>query len=184
MHLTGLDVDLDDGDVGAERERRAGRLEERGMREALGQLRRRCFAATASSAHVLRDRRRAGDVERAVVLVEHDVGLVGLEQLGGELAWPSSTSSPAAWYTAAPPCCSEREPIVPDALRHEVGVAPDDVDLVHRDAGLLVGEHAPRRDVTLAVRRGAGVDDRRAPSSSTSILACSPNGATPPVIST
>ena len=42
---------------------------------------------------------------------------------------------------------------------HEVGVAPDHVDLVHRDAGVGRGDHRPRRDVTLAVRGGAGVDD-------------------------
>ena len=44
-------------------------------------------------------------------------------------------------------------------MGHQVGVAPDQIDLVHRDAGLLVGQHAPRRDVALAVRRCAGEHD-------------------------
>jgi hypothetical protein len=51
-------------------------------------------------------------VERTVVGVEHDVGLVGLEQAGGQLLGLLDQLG-AALSTAAPPCCSEREPIVP-----------------------------------------------------------------------
>ena len=45
---------------------------------------------------------------------------------------------------------------------HEVGVAPDQRDVIHRDAGLIGGDHRPRGVVALPVRRRAGVDEGRA----------------------
>ena len=84
-HLTRLGVDLDDSDVGAEREGGARRLEVRRrlqpvLQVAIGLGGNRQFGPR------LGDSWCAGDVERRSVLVEHDVGLVGLEHLGGQLA--------------------------------------------------------------------------------------------------
>ena len=97
-------------------------------------------------------------MEAGRVLVEHHVGLVGLEQLGGDARGLVDQVGGREEHGVAALLQRARAHGAV-ALRHEVGVAPDDVDLVHRDAGLLVGEHAPRGDVALAVRRGAGVDD-------------------------
>ena len=72
---------------------------------------------------------------------------------------PASTSASVAWWTAAPPTCSEREPKVPVALGHQVGVARDHLDVVERDAGQVAGDHGPRRAVPLAVGRRAREDD-------------------------
>ena len=109
----------------------------------------------------LRNGRGAGDVERAGILVEHDVGLVCFEQVGGQFLGlldefdrglvhrRSTVLERARTHRAA-------------AFGHEVGVAPHQGDAVHRDAGPLRGDHRPGRVVALAVRRGTGVHGGRA----------------------
>ena len=118
------------------------------------------LASAATSRPRPADRRRAGHVEAAADLVEHDVVGVGLEQLGGEL--PRLVDELLrAWCTAAPPSCSEREPHRAAALGHQVGVAVDDVDLVHRDAELrrwrssTTRWRGPARAATMPVRTSA-----------------------------
>ena len=68
-----------------------------------------------------------------------------------------STRASAVTWTAVPPCWSDRDPIVRRPCGHEVGVAPDHVDLVHRDARVGRRDHRPRGDVTLPVRGRARV---------------------------
>src|SRR6056297_518141 len=80
--LPGAGVDLDHRHVGAERERGLLGRVRGGDREFV-------VVGTGRDGQVgprLGHRRRPGHVEGAGVLVEHHVGLVGLEQLGGELA--------------------------------------------------------------------------------------------------
>ena len=43
------------------------------------------------------------------------------------------------------------------ADRNQIGIAPDNVDVVHVDARLFGSNHRPRGDMTLAVRGSAGV---------------------------
>ena len=82
--LARLRIDFHYRHVRAERE--AGRtLEEQRVLQTLGQI----GLGVRSDGQVgpaLRDGRRTRHVERAVVLVEHDVGFVGLQQFGGQLA--------------------------------------------------------------------------------------------------
>ena len=87
----------------------------------------------------------------------------GLASSSSAATWRAfSTTCSVAVQTAEPPSCREREPKVPCALGDAVGVAGDDLDLLHRDAGELVGEHGPGRVVALAVSRRTGVDGDRA----------------------
>jgi hypothetical protein len=160
LHLTGLGVDLDHGHVGTEREGGAADRVVRGVRQAFGQF----GVALGGHGDV---GPRPGDggstrhVEAGRVLVEHHVGLVGLEHAGGNLAGLVDQVGGGEEHGIAALLQRARAHRAL-AQRDEVGVAPHDVDLVHRDTGLLVGEHAPRRDVALTVGRGAGVDDRAA----------------------
>ncbi len=57
-----------------------------------------------------------------------------------------------------PPSCTEREPPGEPTAGHDVGVAVDHVDALHRHAEVVGHEHRPRRAVALPVRRGAGDD--------------------------
>ena len=143
LHLAGLGVDLDHGDVRAERERRPAGLEERGVGRPSGRSA-SVLAATASSAHVL---------ATAGVPATWNAPL----SLSSSMSASSASSSLAASFFAvvdqlAGGLVHGGAAVLQRARTHraaalgdEVGVAPDDVDPVHRDAGLLVGEHAPRR---------------------------------------
>ncbi len=93
------------------------------------------------------------------VLVEHDVGRVGLEQSCRQQASLLDQFAGRVPHRRTSVLQRTRTHRAA-ALGHQVGIAPYDVDLVHGDAGLLAGEHAPRGDVTLAVGGGAGVHDR------------------------
>ena len=73
----------------------------------------------------------------------------------------SSTSVDARWI-AEPAVCSDRDPRVPDAAAHGLGVGVDQRDLVHRDAQDLRCKHRERGVMSLAVRAGAGVHGGRA----------------------
>ena len=149
--LARVEVDLDDGDVGAERERGAALVEvELGRRAAVGRSRRvgsdvgelapaSAWAGTPATPTV------------PVVGVDDDVGDVGLEQPGGELPglgrpWPR-------WRlrTADPPSCSERDPPVPPPVRTRSVSPSTRRDPIHRDAGLVGDEHGVRGLVALAV---------------------------------
>ena len=114
--------------------------------------------AAATSAHAERHGRGAGDVEAPDGGVEHDVGDIGFEPVGGDPAGDvdelggggvdrgaTDLQRPGAQRAAAG--------------RHDVGVAPHDADRLDRQAGVLGGDHRPRRLVALAVRGRAGVDD-------------------------
>ena len=115
--LAGVGVDLDHGDVGTERERRVALVE-----VELGQP--RCLARPSSSARsaqqlapVERLGRHTGDADRAGRGVDDDVGDIGLEQPGSELAWPCRPAPRWRRWTADPPSCSERDPPVPPPVR-------------------------------------------------------------------
>ena len=165
-HPAGLGVDLDDGDVGAERERRRRRRRS-GCRSSSASPS-ASAAAAARSAHVLetagvpatwnapRSRSSTMSASAASSAVAASC-LALLDQLDGGLV----DGRPALLQRAR----AHR----PAADRHEVGVAPHELELVDRDAGLVAGDHRPRRVVALAVRRRAGVDDgpcrRRGPRS-------------------
>ena len=109
----GVEVDLDDGDVGAERERRpvlVGTL----LGRRASRARRSAAARAASSAHVSAE---AGTPATPIVprgRVDHDVGRRRPRAVdAARSAWPASTSATAARSTADPPICSDRDPPVP-----------------------------------------------------------------------
>ena len=152
----GLGVDLDDGDVGAERERGAGGVEAGVDRAA---ARRRPCDSTARSAH---------DFDTAGVPATWNAPTSRSSSM-------SASAASSAWAASCLAVLDELDGRLVDrgaallqrarahravADRREVGVAPDERDLVDRDAGLGAGDHRPRRVVALAVRRRAGVDRR------------------------
>ena len=106
--------------------------------------------------------RDAGDADRAGVGVDDDVGDVGLEQVGGELAWPCRPAprSPGARPSRRAAASASRR------CRRRVGtrsVSPStSADAVDRDAGLVADEHGERRLVALAVGERAGPHGGRA----------------------
>ena len=122
-HLAGLGVDLDHGDVGAERERRARRGEHRGQIERVALVGRR----DRQLGPRLRDRRRAGHVERSRAVVEHDVGGVRLEQLGRHLPRLRHQVDRRLLHGGAALLQRPRAHRAA-AVGHEVGVAADDLD--------------------------------------------------------
>ena len=177
LHPAGLGVDLDDGDVGAERE--GGAL---GVEAGVdGQLVAVALRNTGELGPRLGHGRRAGDVERARLDVELDVGLGGLERLGGQLlAGLGELDGRLVDGRAALLQRARAHRAVTDG--RQVGVAPHERELVDRDAGLGAGDHRPRGVVALAVRRRTRVDGGRAVvvDLDLGVLAV----ATPPVIST
>ena len=78
----------------------------------LGLIAARRRSAPATSAHVLATAGVPATWKAPGVRVEHDVGGVGLEQLGGQVLGLLDQFD-GACCTAAPPCCSDREPMVP-----------------------------------------------------------------------
>ena len=104
-HLAGLGVDLDHGDVGAEREGRAlGGEVGRPMSASLG-------PGGGDLGPGRRRRRACRRRGTAGVGVEHDVVDVGLEQLGGQLPGLVDELAEAVGSTE-PAICTEREPPV------------------------------------------------------------------------
>ena len=146
---------------------------------------RRCSATPRrQSAHDRRHGRRAGDVEARRRRVSSTMSASSASSASAASALAMSTSSTAALSTAAPPCCSEREPIVPPPAGTR-SVSPHTSSIaVDRDAGLVAGDHRPRRVVALAVRRRAGVDDGAAVVERPRSWPSRRIGGTPPVIST
>ena len=122
-HLAGLGVDLDDGDVGAERERRRRRRRS-GCRSSAASPSGRGQRGEVGPR--LRHRRRAGDVERAGVDVEHDVGLGGLERLRRPACLACSTSSIGGLVDGRAALLQRARAHRAAADGHEVGVAPDE----------------------------------------------------------
>ena len=110
-HLARLGVDLDHGDVAAEGERGAGRGE--GLGRAAG--RRRWPAAPARSAQVLLT---AGvpATWKTPLSTSSTMSAASASSRRAATSLAFSTSASAATWTAVPPCCSEREPIVPPPL--------------------------------------------------------------------
>jgi hypothetical protein len=141
--LARLDVDLDDGDVRAEREARGAGVEG-GLdleRLLLGQLREGDPAVGAAHAHA-----PVGDLQVLDAgLQQLGRALLGqVRELAGRLVDGDAAGLQAARAHRA------------GAARDEVGVAVLDGDLLDPDAEVLAGEHRPRRRVALAVRGGAG----------------------------
>ena len=157
----GLGVDLDDGDVGAERVASSPGVSKSllGVEAAAPcprAARRGRPPPWPARAHGDRRRRRARHAE---ALAGDDLDVVGggLEQVRGELAGPCRAPRRVALIIALPPTCSEREPIVP-MPRGDLAVSDwIDADVVHRDAERPGDELRARRLVALAVRRGAGL---------------------------
>ena len=154
----GLGVDLDDGDVGAERERRA-RGVEAGVDRQLA--RRWPWPRTARSAH---------DLDTAGVPATWNAP----DSMSSSMSASAASSAWAASFLAGlgeldGGLVDGRAALLQRARAHravadgrQVGVAPHERELVDRDAGLGAGDHRPRGVVALAVRRRAGVDGGRA----------------------
>ena len=104
---------------------------------------------------------RAGHVEAAVDLVEHDVVGVGLERVGGQLPGLVDEADRRLVHGRAAELQRARAHGALAAL-DEVGVAVHEADALHRDAELVAGEGGERGGVALPVRRAAGVDGGRA----------------------
>ena len=151
-HRTRLGVDLDDGDVGAERERRHRRVEDvLGGKAAVG--------AVGEVAPAEAARRRAGDVEAAVL--EHDVADVRLEAVCRPLAGRVDELGGRRGEGGA----GELHRARPDgqaAGGNRIGVAVDDLDAVDRHAGGVGDDHRPRRLMALPVRRRPAADQQAA----------------------
>ena len=103
--------------------------------------------------------RGAGHMKCASVLIERDVSLVCFQQpsrqsLGFVDQFAGGVEHRCATLLQRPRAHGA------GSLRHQIGVAPYDINHVHRDTGLLVRQHAPRGDVALAMGRCAGVDHR------------------------
>ena len=165
--LAGVEVDLDDGDVGAERERGVALVE-----VGLGGRARRSVAVAEQPG------RRFG-VRRASSA--HDSALAGTPATPTVPASVSTTmSATSASSRWAASCLAfstsslgglvdgraaelQRPRAAGAAARgDEVGVAVDEADALDRDAGLVVDEHGERRLVALAVGERAGPHGGRA----------------------
>ena len=163
----GVEVDLDDGDVGAERERRVALVEvgAGGEQPRAVAVAEHLGGASAARRRELGPRQRAGrhagDADRAGVGVDDDVGDVGLEQVGGEpLGLLDEQLGRLVDGRAAE--LQRARAAGAAAGRDEVGVAVDEADAVDRDAGLVVDDHGERRLVALAVGERAGAHGGRA----------------------
>ena len=163
--LAGLGVDLDDGDMGTERERGAAGVEA-GLDQQLlavgggdaGEVGPRLATRPGCRRRGRRRRRCRGRCRTRR---------------------PPATTRPASWPSRParwPPCRRPRRPAAASASpscrrRRAPGRCRprSSVELVDGDARLGAGDHRPRRVVALAVRRRAGVDDgpcrRRGPRS-------------------
>ena len=153
-HLAGLRVDLDHGDVAAEGEGGAGRGEGLGRARAPPSP----AAAAARSAH---DLLTAGvpATWKTPLSTSSTMSAASASSRRAATSLAFSTSASAATWTAVPPCCSEREPIVPPPLLTR-SVSPQTTSILSIGMPVLGRrDHRPGRDVALPVRRGAGVDD-------------------------
>ena len=156
----GLGVDLDDGDVRAERERRL-----RGLEVDLGAQLGEAAGSPSRDGEIAPGERRlgrAGDVEAAVVDVEHHVLGVGLELVGGELlAALDDLLGGLAGGDAAD--LGRLRAVGARPARHRIGVALASPVIFSsgrpRRSATIMRE---RRLVALPVRERAAVDDRLA----------------------
>ncbi|CAB4899311.1 unannotated protein [freshwater metagenome] len=150
-HIACLGVDVDHGDLRPEGERRTvwhevdflrkcGRCPGRGSRE-LG-------PGTAL-------RGSACDVEGTRTAVEHDVVDVRLEQIGGETTRSIDERLGGDLHCRTTDLQRPRSAGATTA-RDEVGVAVDEPNVFHRDAGEVARDHRPRGGVALTVRRRSG----------------------------
>ena len=141
--------------MGTERERRHRRLEGLMLDELV------LLGGGREVAPRPRHRRGAGHVEAARGGVELDVGDICLEQAGGDALGLLDESDGGLVHGGAAllqrTAAHRAEP-----HRSEVGVAPHEGEPVDVDARLRAGDHRPGGVVSLAVRRGAGVDGARA----------------------
>ena len=143
-HLARVGVDLDDGDVGAERERRLGGGE-------VGRARQRRLEAGRQLGPRHPGRRGAGDMEPAGGGVEDDVAGRRLEVRGDELAGlghevPSRVGERRSCDLHGSGADGEA------AGGNEVGVTVDDVDVGERGPCPVGDDHRPRRVVALPGR--------------------------------
>ena len=160
LHRAGLGVDLDDRDVRAERERRLGGLEV-GLDAQLGRAGRPRPAGAAQLGPRERGLRRAGDVEAAAVEVEDHVLGAGLELVGRQL--PGLVDQRLRGLAGRGAADLGRLGAVgAGAARDGVGVALEHRDLLDRDPEPVGDDLRERRLVALALREGAGADDRLA----------------------
>ena len=117
-HLAGVEVDLDGGDVAAERERGialvevAGRAEHAGHAAVAGDRRRARPTRRASSPH---DSAPAGTPATPTVpaSVSTTMSATSASSRWAARRLALSTSASVAWWTADPPTCNDREPPVP-----------------------------------------------------------------------
>ena len=143
-----LGVQLDDHDVGAERERRPVL----GVVRQAGQLliRRRCDLCPGTG-----HRRRAGHVEGAAFTVQHDVSGCRLKQVGGGLAGQVHQllrcigHRRAGYLDGAGPSRGR-------AGGDDLGVAVEHLDRIQRHAQTVGHDHRPCGVVAGSDRRGTG----------------------------
>ena len=150
-------VDLDHGDVCAERERGALLVEVELAVELLadlGRLRRQIAPGECLGGHT-------GHADRAGGGVDDDVGFVGLQQPRSELLGLGHHCFGCAAHGGAAELQRPR-PAGAAAGAHTVGVAVDQRDVLDRDAGLVGDQHRVGGLVALPVRLRAGVDRHRA----------------------
>ena len=169
-HLAGVLVDLDHGDVSAERERRTI------LREV--ELRRQPARAVLVIDDVLirggsiggsrgerspveRRGRRTGHTDGTGHRVDHDVGRVGFEQVSGQTLGLVDQRFGRLHHCRAPELQRTRAAGAA-AAADEIGVHRLQPDAVDRDAGLVAHDHRERSLVALTVRRGAGHHGGRA----------------------
>ena len=157
VHLAGLGVDLDDGQVGAKRERRTGRGEVDFGEERVPVLRRRRRELGPTARH----RRRTHHVEVSLRFVEHDVLTVRFQEAGREVLGLFDDVHRCLIDRGAPDLQRTRAHGA-GAARHDVGVAVDNFNVLDRNSELLGDEHRPRRHVPLSVRRGSRAHDHLA----------------------
>ena len=163
-HGAGLGVDLDDRDVRAERVRRVGAVEVELVAQRPGLHARRAAwpgrrRRTASSAHVTPF---DGTPATCSCPSPTTMSSASASRRWAAICLALASTSLDATCTALPAVCSDREPIVPDAAGHRGGVGVDELDLVHRDAEDVAGEHGERGVVALAVDARADEHARRA----------------------
>ena len=168
-HLARVEVDLDGGDVGPERERGVALVElalggehaERAAVTVAEDLGRRLGGPAGELAPRQRAGRHAGHADGRRVDVDDDVGDVGLEQVGGQPLGLLDEGLGRLVH-GRPAELQRARAAGAAALGDEVGVAVDEADLLHRDAGLVVDEHGERRLVALPVGERAGPHGGRA----------------------
>ena len=156
LHDTGLGIDLDLANVGARRERKVGRIVERGFiqtgfqlvqRIVMRHVCRKCDFAESLAA--------IGSLHREFAVLEHDVGFGSFEKVCGDLL-PLGHDLVQRLDDCRPANRERARAVGAHAERDAAGIAMHDFDILDRDAQptrheLRKGRFMP---LTMAVRAG------------------------------